>query len=92
MLYLCIFTFDTARRKAVLKRRASGGEKIPDGVRILMEVMDLTQNRVFRLCQAPDMATIESANAAWRDLGHIETVPVVESEQIVQKLMEMEQK
>jgi hypothetical protein len=92
MLYLCIFTFDESRRKAVLKRRASGGDKVPDGVRVLMEVMDLTQNRVFRLCEAPDMETVEAANASWSDLGHIETVPVVESDEIVQKLMRMEKK
>jgi len=89
MLYLCIFTFDSSKREAVLKRRALGGEKVPKGLRVLMELVDLTQNRAFRLCEADDPADIMMANEAWGDLGRIETIPVVESDEILKKLSRM---
>ncbi|MFC1683251.1 DUF3303 domain-containing protein [Candidatus Zixiibacteriota bacterium] len=89
MMYLCIFTFDSSKREAVLKRRALGGEKAPKGLRVLMELVDLTQNRAFRLCEAEDPSEIMIANEAWSDLGKIETIPVVESDDILQKLSRM---
>jgi hypothetical protein len=89
MLYLCVFTFDSAKRRAILRRRAQGGEKAPEGVKVLMEVVDLTKNRAFRISEAQDIKDIEEANAAWRDLGRIETIPVVESDDIFSKLIKM---
>ncbi len=89
MLFLCVFTFDASRRKAFIKRRAQQGENIPDGVRVLMEVADLTKNRVFRLAEAADLKGIEEANGAWSDLCRIETIPVERSQEIVQKLVRM---
>jgi hypothetical protein len=87
MLYLCVFTFESSKRKALIKRRALGGDKAPESVKVLMEVVDLTKNRAFRLSEAPDLEAIEAANAAWKDLGHFETIPVVDSEEIIKKLM-----
>jgi hypothetical protein len=89
MLYLSVFTFDSAKRKAILKRRAQGGEKTPESVKVLMEVVDLTKNRAFRLSEAQDIKDIEAANEAWSDLGRIETIPVVESDDILKKLIKM---
>jgi hypothetical protein len=89
MLYLCVFTFDSSKRRALIKRRALGGDKVPESVKVLMEVVDLTKNRAFRLSEAPDLEAIEEANSAWKDLGHIETIPVVESEEILKKLIRL---
>jgi hypothetical protein len=90
MLFLCVFTFDAAKRKAIIERRAQQGEMVPEEVKVLMEVVDLTKNRVFRLAEAEDLGTIDAANGAWCDLCQIETIPVQNSEEIVQNLKRME--
>jgi len=92
MLYLCIFTFDPSRRKDIVRRRALSGEIVPEGVEVVMEVVDLTKNRAFRLCEAGDPAAVMMANEAWSDLGQVETIPVMDSEEILQKLMKMKRK
>jgi hypothetical protein len=92
MLYLCIFTFDSSRRKDVIRRRALDGEVVPEGVEVVMEVADLTKNRVFRLCQADDPAAVMVANEAWSDLGQIETIPVVDREEIMEKMVKMKRR
>jgi hypothetical protein len=89
MLFLCIFTFDADKRKAVIKRRAEHGENVPEGVDVLMEVADLTKNRVFRLVEAGDKGDIEEANGAWSDLCRIETIPVQTSEEMLNRLVQM---
>jgi cell wall assembly regulator SMI1 len=89
MLFLCVFTFDACHRQAVIDRRARHGEKVPDEVKVLMEVADLTKNRVFRLVEAEDLESVEAANGAWRDLCRIETIPVQRSEEMLQTLVGM---
>ena len=91
MLFLCVFTFDVSRREAVIKRRAQQGEKVPDGVHVLMEVADLTKNRVFRLAEAESLEGIEEANGAWSDLCCIETIPVQTSEEMLDRLIQMKE-
>jgi hypothetical protein len=91
MLFLCVFTFDADKRKAVIERRAQHGEKVPEGVKVLMEVADLTKNRVFRLAEAENQDTIEEANGAWSDLCCIETIPVQTSEEMLHSLVQMKE-
>jgi hypothetical protein len=91
MLYLCVFTFDATKRKAVIERRAQHGEKVPDGVKVLMEVADLTKNRVFRLAEAENHDGIEEANSAWSDLCCVETIPVQTSEEMLHRLIQMKE-
>jgi len=92
MLFLSIFTFDAASRETIFKRRALGGGKIPEGVQVLMEVVDLTRNRVFRISEVTDPKAILEANMAWSDLGEIETIPVMESEDVLETLSRMNNK
>jgi len=92
MLFLSIFTFDAANRKAIIKRRALGGEKVPEGVQVLMEVVDLTKNRVFRISEVTDPKAILAANMAWSDLGKIETIPVMETEEVLETLYRINEK
>ncbi len=89
MLFLCVFTFDVSQRQAVIERRAEHGESVPEGVRVLMEVADLTKNRVFRLAEAENNESIEEANGAWSDLCCIETIPVQTSEEILHRLVQL---
>ena len=77
MFYLSIFTFDNENREAVFTRHAREGEKIPDGVQLLMELVDLSKNRIFRIYEASDPKAVEEANLAWSDLGKTENNPVL---------------
>ncbi len=92
MLFLSIFTFDAANRDAILKRRAQEGEKVPEGVQILSEVVDLAKNRIFRISEVTDPKAILEANMAWSDLGEIETFPVMETEEVLETLDRMNQR
>ena len=92
MLFLSIFTFDAADRERVVKRRVLGGEKVPEGVQVLQEVVDLQRNRVFRIAEVTDPKAILAANMAWSDLGDIETIPVMETEEMLEALHRINQK
>ena len=92
MLFLTIFTFDAANRGAVIKRRALDGEKTPEGVQVVMEVVDLAKNRVFRISEVTDPKAILAANMAWSDLGKIETIPVMETAEVLETLQRMNEK
>jgi hypothetical protein len=92
MLFLSIFTFDAANREAIIKRRVLGGEKVPEGVQVLKEVVDLQRNRVFRISEVTDPKAILAANMAWNDLGKIETIPVMETEEMLEALHQMNER
>ncbi len=92
MLFMSIFTFDAINRERIVKRRVLGGEKIPEGVQVLQEVVDLQQNRVFRITEVTDPKAILAANMAWNDLGDIETIPVMETEEVLEALHRISQK
>jgi hypothetical protein len=92
MLFMSIFTFDAADRERIVKRRVLGGEKIPEGVQVLQEVVDLQKNRVFRISEVTDPKAILAANMAWSDLGDIETVPVMETEEMLEALHRINQR
>jgi hypothetical protein len=88
MLFLSVFTFDAENRDAVIKRCAAGGKNNCEGVQVLMEQVDLSKQRVFRVTQVNDPKTIWKANRAWSDLGEIESVLVMETEGVWRPLME----
>jgi uncharacterized protein with GYD domain len=92
MLFLSIFTFDAAHREALIKRRVLGGEKIPEGVQVLQEVVDLQKHRVFRISEVTDPKAILAANMAWNDLGTVETIPVMETEEMLEALDRMNER
>ena len=89
MLFLSILSFDAANREAILKRRALGGEKVPEGVHVLQELVDLSKNRVFRISEVTDPKAILEANMAWNELGEVETVLVMETEEVLESLDRM---
>jgi hypothetical protein len=83
MLFMSIFTFDAANREAIIKRRALGEERIPKGVQVRVEVVDLSNHRVFRIFEVTDPKAILEANLAWSDLARIESFPVMETEDML---------
>jgi hypothetical protein len=92
MLFLSILSFDAVNREAILKRRTLGGEQVPKGVHVLQELVDLSKNRVFRISEVTDPKAILEANMAWNDLGEVETVLVMETEEVLESLDRMNQR
>jgi hypothetical protein len=80
MLFLSVFTFDAENRDAVIKRCALGGKNNCEGVQVLMEQVDLSKQRVFRVTKGKNPEAIWKANKVWSDLGEIESVLVMETE------------
>ena len=55
----------------------------PQGMKIVGEWSAVTGGRVFRLVEVDDPRVMAGASAAWADLGKIETVPVMQTEEVM---------
>jgi len=86
MLFMSIYTWEPEKRDAVTKRRAEKGTMIPQGMKIIGEWSCLAGGRVFRLVEVDDPRVMLGASAAWADLGKIEIVPVMETEEVLKLL------
>ena len=86
MLFMTIYTYEPEKREAVIKRRAEKGAMAPPGMKIVGEWSDITGGRVFRLVEVDDPRVMLGASAAWADLGKIETVPVMQTEEVMKLL------
>ena len=85
MLFISVFTWEPEKRDEVVKRRKT--EKIPpEGLKIIGEWADLGSNRVFRLFDVTDPEVILAASFPWNDLGNVELVPVMETEEVLKLL------
>ena len=89
MLFLSILSFDAANHEAILEKRALGPEKVPEGVKVLQELVDLSKHRVFGISEVSDPRAILQANMAWNDAGEVETVLVMETEEVLEFLDRM---
>ncbi len=83
MLFMTVYTYEPEKREAVIKRRAEKGAIAPPGMKIVGEWSDITGGRVFRLVEVDDPRVMLGASAAWADLGKIESVPVMETEEVM---------
>ena len=81
MLFMSIFTYEPEKRDEVIKRRAEKGAMIPEGMKVLGEWSDTSGGRVFRLVEMDDPKVGLAATLAWSDLGKIEIVPVLATEE-----------
>lgn len=86
VLFLSILTFDAANRESIVEKLARGREKMPQGVQVRMELVDLAKNRVFRITEVTDPKAILAANMDWFEKGQIETNLVMESEDLLEAL------
>jgi len=89
MLYMTIITWEPAQRDAVIKRVQTMGVKVPKGVKVLGMWADLSGHRVFQLTDWPPVADpkiILEDNLAWTDLVKIESVPVMQVEEMMKLL------
>ena len=88
MLFMTIFTYEPGNRDAVIKRRVEKGAMVPPGSKIVGEWSALTGGRVFRLVEVEDPRSMAGAAAAWADLGKIETIPVMPTEELMKLLLD----
>ena len=86
MLFMSVYTYEPAQREEVIKRRAEKGAMAPPGMKIIGEWSDVTGGRVFRLVEVDDPRVMLGASAAWADLGKVESVPVMETEEVMKLL------
>ena len=87
MLFMTTYTYEPGNREAVIKRRVEKGAMVPPGMKILGEWSALTGGRVFRLVEVEDPRAMAGASAAWGDLGKIETIPVLPTEEMMKLLL-----
>ena len=84
MLIMDIFTWEPAKAAEVTKLKAA--EKIPEGVKVIGEWIDLAGGRAFRLVEVADPRPLVAMTSAWFGLGKKELAPVMTSEEVA-KLM-----
>ena len=84
MLFMDIPTWEPERAEEFLKHRIE--EKIPEGVKIIGEWVDLAGGRGFRLIEVADPKPLFAMTSAWFGLCKKELVPVMTTEDTM-KLM-----
>jgi hypothetical protein len=84
MQFISIFTWEPGKTGEVMEARAA--EKIPDGVRLINEWVDLGSNTVFRLIETDDPAALLMISSPWGDLGYKEVHPVMEAKEALKLL------
>ena len=81
MLFMAIFTYDPEKREAVIKRRAEKG--LLTTAKVIGEWGAIAGCRVFRVVEADDPMVLLAASMAWGDLGQVEIIPIMTSEDII---------
>jgi len=84
MLIMDIITWEPARSEEVIKHKVE--EKIPQGVKVINEWIDMGGCRAYRLVEVADPKLLFAMTSFWMGLGKKELVPVMESEE-AEKLM-----
>ncbi|MFC1893120.1 DUF3303 domain-containing protein, partial [Chloroflexota bacterium] len=89
MLYMNILTWDPEKRDEVLKRAKQTGFK-HEGIKVIGTWSDIDGGRAFQLTETPTDPKIGlKANFAWNDIMKIETVAVMDAEEMVKLLASM---
>jgi hypothetical protein len=57
---------------------------LPEGTKVLGEWIDISGGRSFRLFEVDDANALGLGTYAWNDLMDIETVPVLQTESILE--------
>jgi hypothetical protein len=83
MLFLSIFSYEPANRDVVIKKRMEKGPMAPKGVKVIGEWSAIAGGKVFRLAEIENAAAGLAAVRAWSDLGKIEMIPVLPTEEVL---------
>jgi len=84
MLIMDIITWEPTRAEEVLKHRVE--EKIPEGVKVIGEWIEIGGCRAYRLVEVADPKLLFAMTSFWIGLGKKELVPVMGTEEAM-KLM-----
>ena len=84
MLFMDIVTWKSEKRDEVAKRAIEW--KCPEGMKEHGYWIDLTGNRAFYLHEVDDPKVILASNENWTDIAEIDSVPVMEFEEILKLL------
>ena len=84
MLIMDIITWEPARSEEMLKHKIE--EKIPQGIKVIGEWLDMGGCRAYRLVEVADPKLLFAMTSYWSGLGEKELVPVIENEEAM-KLM-----
>ena len=80
MLYMVIETFKDDDMLPVYRQVATGGRKLPDGLRYIDSWVEPNFARCFQLMETADVRTLQAWVLSWRGFGvSFEIVPVVTS-------------
>ena len=82
MLFMSIFTWEPEQRNEIIKRRMQG-QALPEGVKSIGEWVELGGGRSFRLIDVPDPKLALAGALPWTDIGYLEMIPVMDSEEAV---------
>jgi hypothetical protein len=82
MLFMSIFTWEPEQRNEIIKRRMQG-PALPEGVEAIGEWVELGGGRSFRLIDIPDAKLALAGALPWTDIGYLEMIPVMDSEEAV---------
>jgi hypothetical protein len=81
MLFMTIYSYEPEKRDLVIKRRMEKGDLVPKGVKTLGEWSAVAGGKVFRLVETNDAASALAAIRAWSDLGKLELIPIIVTEE-----------
>jgi len=89
MLYMNILTWDPGKRDEVMKRTQTKGLG-HEGIKVLGTWADVQGSRCFQLSEEPaDPKFSIKANFEWNDILKIESVPVMEAEELLKLFASM---
>ena len=90
MLFMSIFTWEPEQRNEINKRRMQG-PALPEGVKAIGEWVELGGGRTFRLIDIPDAKLALAGALPWTDIGKLEMIPVMDSEEAVKLAAQAQQ-
>jgi uncharacterized protein with GYD domain len=83
MLFMTIYTYEPGQRNEIVKRRLERGTVVPEGVKVIGEWSYIGGGRGFMVLEAQDPKVIMATTLAWSDLIKFETLPVMETEEVM---------
>ncbi len=86
MLFMAIWTWKPEKRDEVKKRWSE--YKYSEKFKLIGEWLDITGNRFFVLYEVDDPMTMLEANDLWLDIALVDTVPVMEANEVAKIMAE----
>jgi uncharacterized protein with GYD domain len=83
MLFMTIYTYEPGQRNEIVKRRLERGTVVSEGVKVIGEWSYIGGGRGFMVLEAQDPKVIMATTLAWSDLIKFETLPVMETEEVM---------